>query len=408
MPLKPLEGIRVLELGHIVSAPFATLLLSDLGAEIVKVERIQGGDPFRETPYFGESWFLYLNANKKSLAVDMKTPKGVEIIRKLAEQSDIVVENFAPGVVERLGISYETLSKDNPRLIYCSIKGFGEGEYANRPALDQVIQAMSGLMSVTGEPGRPPVRVGTSIIDMGAGTYCAAAAILALYNREKTGKGQKILVPLFDVAVSWMGQWLAYYDLYQKLPEPMGGGYPNWSPYEMFRTADGKWVFIGVTDDNAWLRFCNALGLEKLAKNEQFSTSKKRVQNKQDLTSVIKPIIETMKADDIIQSLVQEDVPCAHVNTIDKVVNDPYLNKGKLATIDWNKDKTVRIPLLPIQSDVWNVSGRSKPPELGEDTIEIMKRLGYKNSDIDELVEAKTVGTQVAQDLEHPSSRASK
>ncbi|KTG20238.1 CaiB/BaiF CoA transferase family protein, partial [Haloferax profundi] len=267
----PLDGVRVLELGHIIAGPFCSMILADLGADVIKVEHPNGGDLIRGSSPVGNSSFNYVNRDKRSITLNLKSDAALEAFFDLLEETDVLVENYAPGTAERLGIGYESLKQTYPGLVYCSIKGFNPGPYESYPALDPIAEALSGMMSVTGHEDMPPVRSGTSIADMAASFYGAIGVLGALYRRNQTGIGSKVTAPLFESTVSMMGYWLAYTEAYDDVPGPMGASHPNWAPYDVFKTSDEEWVFIGPSGERQWEALCTALGLD-LHTDDRFAT----------------------------------------------------------------------------------------------------------------------------------------
>lgn len=382
----PLEGIRVIELGHLLAGPSVTSILADFGAEVIKVERIDGGDYARSFPDLGPSIWLNYNRNKKSIALNLKSKEGKEILYKLVKVSDVVVENFGPGVAERLGFSYEDLIKVNPKIIYCSVKAFtSDSLYSDRPGLDAVAQALGGTMSMTGPPGGPPCRFGNSATDLGAGIYGAFAILMALLQREKTGRGQKIESSLYDTAVYWNGYWITYYDLFKKVPQRLGSGHHVWCPYKAFKCKDGKWVFIGVTADRHWQAFCKVFGIEDVAKDPRFKTNADRVYHRKEVERIVENIVSNMSRDEVVEKLYSVKVPCAPIRTIDEVANDPdLLSRGKIVEVDVDSDKKAKVVIPPITFVGYKFKvGRT--PKLGEHTEEILKMVGYSDNDITRL-----------------------
>jgi CoA:oxalate CoA-transferase len=252
----PLDGIKVIDLCHAIAGPSCTSLLADMGADVIKVESMAGD--FSRYVQSGAG-FLNLNRNKRDIALDLRSGKGLEIALKLAAKSDVLVENFTPGTLDRLGLGYQAVSSVNPKIIYCSISGFGHsGPYHSRSAVDPLVQAMSGVMSCTGEVGQPPVRTGPPMIDFGTGIMASYSISLALLNREKTGTGQKIDTALFDTAIYYMGNYIADYSITGNIPDPLGSGSLLFVPYQVFRTKD-KYIFIGVYEDTMWQNFCRVM-----------------------------------------------------------------------------------------------------------------------------------------------------
>jgi len=324
----PLDNIRILDLSRDLAGPFCSMILADLGAEVIKVEIPERGDEARSwgPPFIGgeSAYFLSVNRNKKSVTINLKMEEGREILYKMVEKSDVFLENFRWGVAERLGIHYEKISKINPRIIYCSISGFGHtGPYRDRPAYDIIIQGMSGIMDITGEDSRPPVKVGVSITDLGAGMYATIAILSAILARERSGKGQWIDISLLDSAVTLLVHNAANYFVTGVPPKRMGSAHPNIAPYQCFRAADGKYLVLAVANDEIWKRFCRAIGLERLIHDPEFATNGKRVQNREKLVSLLSEVFLTKERDEWIRIFAEAEVPCGPVNTIDEVFQDP-------------------------------------------------------------------------------------
>lgn len=382
-----LEGIRVLELGHIVAGPFAGTLFVDLGAEVIKIERPEG-DPTRSLPGMGDSIFVALNRGKKSVVLNLKTESGKRIFLELSRKSHVIVENLGPKVVDRLGVGFKDVSKANPDIIYVSIKGFGSGSYENRPALDVVAQAMSGLMSVTGFPNGKPVRVGTSIADMSAGLFGVLQAISALYGKALGRLKGPVYIeaPLVDSVLSYMSYWVTYYSEFKEDPQPIGSGHKVWCPYRAFRTMDG-WAFIGVTSNRHWVGLCKALHLDKLLEDERLSTNEGRVRYKDLVERSVQEKISAMKKEEIVELLSKYEVPTAPVYRISDVTKDPYLReRGLFKEVEWMGRKILTL-VMPYFINSKDAPGlRGKPPALGEHTKEVLKNLlGYSENDLERL-----------------------
>ncbi|MCE4600183.1 MAG: CoA transferase [Desulfurococcales archaeon] len=377
----PLKGVRVLELGHIVAAPFAGMILHDLGSEVIKVEK-PGGEIARDLPDQGPSIFYALNRGKKSVVINLKDERGREAYLRLASKVDIIVENMGPGVVEKLGIGYDDVVKYNDKVIYVSIKGFGKGIHEKRPALDVVAQALSGLMRVTGHPGGEPVRVGTSIADMLAGLYGVLQAILALYRDNRP---TFIEAPLYDSLVSIMAYWVTYVQVIGREPEPIGSGHAVWAPYRAFKARDG-WVFIGVTSDKHWARFCQALGFDDLLADERFKTNQGRARHKKELESIIQARLQGLERDYIVEKLTQAGVPVAPIRNVGEVARDEYLvERGILRKGLGLRGEELLYITSPLLTRGFTVNPPGRPPHPGEHTVEVLSSLGYSMGEIEAL-----------------------
>ena len=379
----------MLDLTHQVAGPFCTLLLADLGAEVIKIERPPQGDSARNWPSFGPSVFLALNRNKKSLALNLTKESGKEVFQKLVKKSDIVIENMAPGVAQKLGADFNQVKRWNKSVIYCSISGYGKAnEYSELPAWDPVIQAMSGLMSVTGEKDGAPVRIGATVVDMGAGLFGALGIVSTLLARKNNRNAPAILldISLFDSATVWMAFWVVYYSLFQKIPERSGSAWPAFSPYQVFKARDG-YVFIGASNEDYWKKLCGALNLGFLMNNERFSTNHQRLQHSQELVEVIEQTTSKLPRKEIVSLLRKDQVPCSSVNNVSDLVSDATLRSRKL--IESVTSKTSG-PFLSVSNPL-RVSkiGTTKirpPPSIGQDSIEILKSLGYSKNQAERIL----------------------
>ncbi|GBC68525.1 Succinyl-CoA--L-malate CoA-transferase beta subunit [archaeon HR01] len=373
MDFKPLAGIRAVELGHFVAGPNLGSLLTFFGAEVVKVEPPQGDISLRTAP-----WAYHLfNMGKRDICLDISKVEGQEILKKLVASSDILVENLSPESVEKLGLGYERLSQVNPRLIYCSIKGFSrDSPDWRRPAFDAVAQAEGGLMATTGSEGWF-ARVNNPSVDMGAAAYGLAAIALALIERNMTGRGRFIEVPLFDLAVYWSGYWIAYYSMTGKEPERLGTGHSAYSPYGVYRTSDGH-VFIGVITDEQWIKLCRLLGIPI---TEELETMRKRIENRSHVNMMVEAATSRYTTESII-SLLAREVPVAKVRTIADLAGDYSLvARGLLKEMDI-EGMILKLATPPIITDCGRVETPTHPAKTGSDTVEILKRLGYGDGEI--------------------------
>lgn len=391
----PLEGIRVLELGHIVAGPTAGLILADLGADVIKIEDpSRGGDQARKSP-MGASTFYFLNRNKKSFAVNLRQPEGKKLFIKFAAGCDVLLDNYAPGVLERLEVDYDTVSKFNPRIIYCSIHGFLKGPYERRPALDEVAQMMGGIAYMTGLKDQP-MRIGASVTDISVATYAVIGILAALLQRNITGRGQRLTSGLFETVVFWVGQHLAHYAMSGEAPLPMPvrkmGARFRWGVFDLFRAADGKQVFIGVTSDRHWEAFCRAFQQTELGSRSDLRDNEARTRARDWLLPRIQEIVGAYGCKEVMNKLNKAEVPYAPVNTPADLYEDPYLtgHPNRLLPVNAGQ-KTVRLPALPIESGAFEFSVRRQPPRLGEHTRDVLEELGLSDAEIDRLAKNNVV-----------------
>lgn len=386
---RPLSDTTVLELGHIIAGPFCGLLLADLGATVIKIEHPDGGDVIRDSSPLGNSSFNYVNRNKESVTLDLKSEAGRAIFDDLLDEADVLIENFASGTAERLGIGYDDLHAEHPALVYCSIKGFNSGPYEDFPALDPIAEALSGLMSVTGHPDQPPVRSGTSFADMTASLYGALAIMGALRQRERTGQGGKVTAPLFESTVALMGYWLSFTEAYDEVPAPLGASHPNWAPYDVFQTEDEEWVFVGPSSERQWQAMCEALDLD-LHQKDQFATVEKRRQHRERLTEILTAELRTVNSETLVVRLREAGVPVAPINDTRDVLSDPHLAAtdalAEITAVEGN-ERSVHVPRSPIRASEFDSVDPAKPPKLGEDTETVLEALGYSREHIATLRE---------------------
>lgn len=390
---RPLSDVTVLELGHIVAGPFCSMVLADLGAEVIKVESPGSGDAIRDSSPIGNSSFDYVNRNKLGVSLDLKSEDGRAIFYELVEEADVLVENFAAGTADRLGVGYDDLAAVNDELVYCSIKGFNAGPYESFPALDPVAEALSGVMSVTGHPGQPPVRSGTSLSDMVASLYAAVTVLGAVRQRDATGDGQHVTVPLFESTVALMGYWLAYTQSYDDVPDPMGASHPGWAPYDVFRSADDEWVFVGPSSDRQWRALCDALDLD-LADDPRFAELADRLDNRAELDAIVQATCEQYAAEEIVSRLQDAGVPVAPVNDTADVCEDPHLHEtdafGEVTATEGGGGR-IETPRFPARSTGFDRVESTSPPSLGEDTEPVLSALGYEHAEIARLREEDVV-----------------
>lgn len=393
-----LSGFRVLDLSRALTGPFCSMILGDLGAEIVKVEP-PGGDETRfwGPPFLnGESaYFMCVNRNKRSIVIDLKNAAGKELLLELAAKADIFLENFRPGVVARLGIDYETVSSRNSKIIYASISGFGQdGPYKNRTAYDLIIQGMSGFMGITGEPGRPPVRVGVAISDLAGGLMASIGILSALVAREKTERGQFIDVSLLDSSVYLMTYMAANYFATGIPPDRTGSVHPNIAPYQVFKAADQKYVNVAVGNDATWKKFCEVLNLSSLVCDDRFRTNAGRVQNRNALVTIIKGVLENIEGEKFLSLLEAAGIPAGPIYDMAEVFRDPQIKSRKmLLELEHRKAGRLRMPGVPFKFSHSEAPSCRSPPLLGEHTRELLSEiLGYSAGQIEELLMKGVVG----------------
>ena len=394
--VKALEGIKVLDFSRALAGPYCTMMLADMGAEVIKLEMPGKGDDSRSygPPFVeGESaYFMSVNRNKKSLTLNMKSEGSTEIIHRLIKQADVLVENFRPGVMERLGWGFQRVKEMNSKIIYCSISGFGQdGPYRMLPGFDQVMQGMGGIMSITGEPGGPPIKVGVAIADISGGMFAAYGILAALYNREKRGRGQMIDVSLLDSQVALLTYQAGAYFASGEIPQPVGSGHPLIVPYQAFKAKD-VYFNIAAGNDKLWKMLCKAIGLEKVMDDPKFATNAKRVENREEIVKIISDIIITKNGEEWLKILTDAGVPCGPIYTMDKIFTDPQvLHRQMLKELDHPKIGKVKVTGVPIKlSDTPGEVGTA-PPILGQHTQEILTELGFSDQDIKKFRQEKVI-----------------
>ncbi len=390
-----LAGVRVVDLTRALAGPYCTMILGDLGAEVIKIEAPNArGEATGPYSYKGQdAYFMSVNRSKKSIVLDIRTDKGREVLYDLAKVSDVVVDNFRPGVVERLKVDYDTLKQLNPRIICCSITGFGAtGPYRDRPAYDLVVQALSGAMSITGEPGRPPIRSAVAVGDQGAGMFAAHGILAALYARERTGVGAKIETSLLEAMISLLAYEASYYFISGVVPGPVGSGHRTLPVYQAHKTRDG---YVAVAAVDKFADLCQAVGREDLARNPRYGGSG-LTEHRRELVAILDEIFLTKSTDEWLKSLTEADVPCAPVNTLDEAFSDPQvLATDMVVAIDHTLGGQIKQTGNPIRVSTTSPDRRRKflsPPLLGEHTSEVLSQLlGYSPAKIEQLKQEKVV-----------------
>jgi formyl-CoA transferase len=392
----PLEGLRVLDLTRALAGPFCAQMLGDMGADVLKVEQPGVGDNARGwgPPFQGgeSSYFLSVNRNKRSLALNLRDERGAEVLRRLILQSDVLLENFVPGTLDRLGFSYDTCHAFKPNLIYCSISGFGQvGPERERAAYDQVVQGLGGIMSITGEVGGPPMRVGIAIADIMAGMFAAYAVQVALYHRERTGVGQMIDTSLLDGQLAMLTYQAGRYFATGEAPPSSGNQHPTIVPYGVYRASDA-YFNLAVGTDDLWRRFCTALELEPLRADARFATNRDRLAHRDELNALLEPLFAGHTINQIQTLMDQASVPCGAVRDLHGVFTDPQVAALDLiATLDHPTAGAIKVVGPPYRLSETPPSVRLPPPLLGQHTDEVLRELAYDEAAIGALREARVV-----------------
>jgi formyl-CoA transferase len=384
----PLTDLLVLDLSRVLAGPFVTMMLADLGAEVIKVERPDGGDDTRQwgPPWAGgeSAYYLSINRNKKSITLNLKTDKGREILRELAGRADVLVENWRAGTMEDWGLGYEALRGFNPGLIYCSITGYGQtGPCCDRPGYDFIIQAEGGVMSITGPAEGPPMKVGVAIVDLTAGMFAAISILAALHERERSGQGQYIDMALLDAQVAWLANVGSNYLVSGQRPGRYGNAHPNIVPYEPFATADG-WIAVGVGNDRQWQLLCALAGWADLAADERFATNPQRVEHRDILVPILQKRFQARASDEWRADLLAAAIPCGSMNYIDQVFSDAQvLARDMLVELPHPTAGSIRLVGSPLKLSRTPVRIVEPPPLLGQHTQAVLSEyLGYTPADI--------------------------
>ena len=371
----PLNGLKVIEFSHMVMGPCAGLMLADMGAEVIKVEPI-GGDKTRRLRGAGAGYFPMYNRNKKSIAINLKSEAGKAAILGLIKTADVFIENFRPGALEKLGFGYEDLKSLNPRLIYCSEKGFLDGPYSHRTALDEVTQMMGGLAYMTGPPGRP-LRAGSSVIDVTGGMFGAMGILAALNERHSTGKGKHVSAALYETTAFLVGQHMAQKAVTGEAAAPMPARVSSWAIYQLFDTKDNEQVFIGVVSDGQWKILCNAFGLEHLLEDPELAENRDRVIHKDKFLPQIIEKFRSLTKAELMEKIETLGLPFAPIGKPEEMFDDPHLNAaGGLIEMEMEDGERCKLPALPMSLDGQRLGLHLDPPKVGEHTEEILSGLG--------------------------------
>ncbi|MDX2225380.1 MAG: CaiB/BaiF CoA-transferase family protein [Rhodospirillaceae bacterium] len=389
----PLSGLKVVEFTHMVMGPAVGVILADLGAEVIKIEPI-GGDNTRRLKGSGAGYFPMYNRNKRSICLDLKSPEGKKIALQLLEKADVMIENFRPGAVDKLGFGYATLSKLNPRLIYCSEKGFLKGPYEHRTALDEVAQMMGGLAYMTGPPGRP-LRAGASVIDVTGGMFGVIAILAALQQRHATGKGQMVQASLFETTIYLVGQHMAQFAVTGQPAAPMPARISAWAVYDVFDTKDDDKVFVGVVSDTQWKVFCAAFDLTDFAADDSLAANNGRVAQRDRIKPRLEALFKTMTKAELMAKLEQTGMPFAPISKPHEMFDDPHLNAAgglvPLTVADGErKGAKMKLPALPVEVAGQRPGVRLDVPRQGQHTTDVLKELGYDDATIAAMLKAGT------------------
>ena len=380
-----LSDLKVIEFTHMIMGPAVGLMLADLGADVIKVEPV-GGDKTRRLRGAGAGYFPMFNRNKRSICLNIKTESGAKIARELIAEADVFIENMRPGAMDKLGFGYADLQRINPKLIYCSEKGFLNGPYSNRTALDEVAQMMGGLAYMTGPVGRP-LRAGASVIDVTGGMFGAIGVLSALHEREKTGRGKHVTAALFETTAFLVGQHMAQFAVTGTPAPPMPARVSAWAIYDSFKTSDDELLFVGVVSDTQWRIFCKAFGFEDWLADDELAENRDRVLRRDVIIPRVQEAFRAYKKDELMATLEPLGLPFAPVSKPEELFDDPHLNAaGGLHELTLSDGAHTKLPALPVQFDEDRLALRSSPPRAGENTSEILNGLGYDEDEVSRLV----------------------
>lgn len=392
--MKTLEGIRVLDLSRVLAGPYCTMMLADYGADIIKIEQTEVGDDSRAFgPFVGKesAYFMSLNRNKRSITMDLKRKEECELFKELVKHADVVVENFRPGTMEKFGLGYDDLRQIKPDIIYAACSGFGHtGPYRDKPAYDIIVQAMGGIMSITGPENGDPTRVGASVGDVMAGMFTAYGVMMALFHRGRTGEGQKVDVGMLDCQVAVLENAIARYATSGIAPSPLGNRHPSITPFSSFTAKDG-YIIVGAGNDRLWERLCDILGRSDLVRDKRFDTNSNRTTNVKELMVILNEIFKDKTIVEWLSVLENAGLPCAPINTIDRIVNDPHIKaREMIVEVEHPVAGKLKMPGVPVKMSLTPGSVDFPAPLLGQHTNEVIKELlGWDDARITQVFNGK-------------------
>lgn len=383
--MKALEGIRVLDLSRVLAGPYSTMMLADFGADVIKIEAPKVGDDSRAFgPFVGKesAYFMSLNRNKRSITLNLKDATHCDLFREMVKKADVVVENYRPGTMEKFGLGYDELKKINPKLVYAACSGFGHtGPYMDKPAYDIIVQAMGGIMSITGEEGGEPTRVGASVGDVTAGMFTAYGIMLALFHRERTGQGQKVDVGMLDCQVAILENAIARYVTSGVVPGPLGNRHPSITPFSAFTAKDGH-IIVGAGNDRLWARLCTLLELPDMIEDPRFVNNGKRTENVKELMTILNGVFKNKTINEWLGLLEEAGLPCAPINTVDRIINDPQIEaRNMIVEVEHPIAGSLKMPGVPVKLSETPGTVERYAPLLGEHTVEVVEEvLGWDES----------------------------
>ena len=377
--MKALEGIKVLDLTRVLAGPYCAMMLADFGANVIKIEPPNVGDDSRAFgPFVGKesAYFMSLNRNKRSITLNFKREEEVELFREMVKQADVVLENYRPGTMEKFGLGYDELKKINPKIIYAACSGFGHsGPYMLKPAYDIIVQAMGGIMSITGPEGGEPTRVGASVGDIIAGMFTAYGVMVALFHRERTGEGQKVDVGMLDCQLAVLENAISRYTTSGAVPKPLGNRHPSITPFASFTAKDG-YIIVGAGNDRLWVKLCNILGCPELIEDERFNNNGNRTTHAVELQHILDNIFKAKTIAEWLELLEKAELPCAPINTVDKIINDPHIKaREMMVELEHPVAGHLKMAGVPVKMSATPGAVETPAPMLGQHTAEILKEM---------------------------------